>query len=252
MFKRVLIFMLIILGMISGCTMSKAGSLPTPTHFPATFPTVAPTNAAALPAIPTVAVVPTSSASPTPFVTFEVEPLVENLKLRVNPGYLFDALMLLQPGDPLTVQGKAPGGEWIYVQTADETKGWVFAQLLKSAVNLQQIPVIQPENVQVVKGRVADVNGTPIDGVQFAFTQGTEDNPTRTDAQTDANGEFFAFFPLSASGDWKVAYVAVACTSTVWQDGVCSQYKTGYTGTVTPETTSITLPKTETLVFLWK
>jgi hypothetical protein len=252
MVKRAWIFLTLLLAAASGCTMSKAGTLPTPTKFPATFPTEAPATAATLPALPTLASVPTSSASPTPFVTFEVESLVENLKLRVNPGYLFLALRLIQPGEKLAVQGKAPGGEWIFVETADKEKGWVFAQLLKSGVDLRQIPVIKPENVQEVKGRVADINGTPIDGVQFSFIQGSGDSATRTDAQSDASGEFFAFFPLTSSGDWQVAYVAVACTSTVWQDSVCSQYKAGYTGTVAPETASITLPKNDLLVFLLK
>jgi hypothetical protein len=113
---------------------------------------------------------------------------------------------------------------------------------------LQQIPVIQPENTQLVQGRVTDVTGAPIDGVQFSFIQGAE----RTDAQTDTNGDFFAFLPQAASGDWQVAYVAIACTSSIWQDGVCSQYKAGYTGTVTPETTSVTLPKTGALLFMFK
>ncbi|RPH63034.1 MAG: hypothetical protein EHM81_00990, partial [Chloroflexi bacterium] len=116
--KWLFIFLLTFLA-ASGCTMSKSASLPTPTLFPATFPTEAPANPTALPPVPTPVPAPTGAASPTPFVAFEVEPLVENLKLRVNAGYLFDALRLLQPGDTLTVQGKAPGGEWIFVETED-------------------------------------------------------------------------------------------------------------------------------------
>jgi hypothetical protein len=75
---------------------------------------------------------------------------------------LFDALIMVQQTDTLTVLGKAPGGEWMNIQTADGVEGWVFAELLKSAVNLEQVPVREPKDVILIKGRVLDVTGTPI------------------------------------------------------------------------------------------
>ena len=130
MMKRVLILVLIFLA-LSGCSKSAASADMTAT--------VAAPTAAAFPSLP--AMTPTSSASPTPFTPFTVKPGVDNLNVRMNPGYLFDALMVVQQADTLTVQGKAPGGEWIAVKTADGVEGWVFAELLKSDVNLEQVPV---------------------------------------------------------------------------------------------------------------
>jgi uncharacterized protein YgiM (DUF1202 family) len=238
MIKRVLILVLIFLA-LSGCSKSA-------TSADATATVAAPT-AAAFPSLP--AMTPTSSASPTPFTPFTVKPGVDNLNVRMNPGYLFDALMMVQQTDTLTVQGKAPGGEWIAVQTADGVEGWVFAELVKSDVNLEQVPVREPKEVVIIKGRVLDAAGTPIQGVGFDIKQGTEADAATNAVSTDANGDFFAFLPATSSGMWSVTYTAIACKSNVWSD---STYKAGYTGAVIPQTLTVSLPQSGSLAFTWK
>jgi uncharacterized protein YgiM (DUF1202 family) len=241
MIKRVLILVLIFLA-LSGCSKSA-------TSADATATVAAPT-AAAFPSLP--AMTPTSSASPTPFTPFTVKPGVDNLNVRMNPGYLFDALMMVQQTDTLTVQGKAPGGEWIAVQTADGVEGWVFAELVKSDVNLEQVPVREPKEVVIIKGRVLDAAGTPIQGVGFDIKQGTEADAATNAVSTDANGDFFAFLPATSSGMWSVTYTAIACKSNVWSDSTCATYKAGYTGAVIPQTLTVSLPQSGSLAFTWK
>jgi uncharacterized protein YgiM (DUF1202 family) len=241
MLKRVLVLVLLILA-LSACSKSASSATPTATGAaltPGIFPS--------LPAL-----TPTVSTSPTPFTSFTVKPGVDNLNVRNNPGYLFDALMVSQQTDTLTVLGKAPGGEWINIQTADGVEGWVFAELLKSDVNLEQVPVREPKDVLLIKGRLLDVSGTPIQGAGFDVKQGADTNALSNPVVTDANGEFYAFLPSTSSGTWTISYTAIACKSNAWSDGSCSTYKAGYTGSVNPQTLTVSLPQSSPLAFTWK
>ena len=192
----------------------------------------------------------TPTPSPTPYAPFHATAMVDNLNLRTNPGTLFPALLMMQKDTSLLVLGQSPGGEWIFVQILSNEKGWVFAKLLVSDHPLDLIPFIQPENVQLVKGHVVDANNQPVTGVQFAITQGQGTDAPRNDAMTDANGDFYAFMPLTAFGEWVVSYVAVACTSNL-MDANCN-WKSGGVTQPDPVGISITLPLTSTLEFPWK
>ncbi len=253
MIKRILLPVLVTI-LLSACSKSASPALPTVTPAPAAAQTTvaasADSTAVVLPALPEVT--PTTSASPTPFLSFEVKPSVDSLKLRLGPGYLFDALILLNTTDTLTVQGKAPGGEWVYVATADGTEGWVFAQLLETSIDLQAIPVIEPDGVVLIKGVVKDINGTPIQGVGFDVRLGTEEGAPTNVVVTDASGQFYSYLPPESSGDWTVTYSAIACNSNVWADSSCSAYKPGYSGSVDPQSQAATLPQSGELRFTWK
>jgi hypothetical protein len=200
--------------------------------------------------VTTLTPIPTLALSPTPYVPFHAAAMVDNLNLRTNPGTLFPALLMMQKDTSLLVLGQSPGGEWIFVQMPSNESGWVFAKLLVSDHPLDLIPFIQPENVQRIKGHVVDANNQPVNGVQFAITQGQGTNAPRNDAMADANGDFYAFMPLTASGEWVVSYVAIACTSNlmdancIWKSGVATQPD--------PVGISIMLPLTSTLEFIWK
>jgi len=192
----------------------------------------------------------TPSPSPTPYTPFYATAMVDNLRLRPNPGYLFPALRMLQQNTSLLVLGQAPGSEWIIVQMPSNESGWVFAKLLVSDHPLDLIPFIQPEDVQLVKGHVVDANNHAVTGVQFAITQGQGTDAPRNDAMTDANGDFYAFMPLTASGEWYVSYVTIACTSNL-MDANCN-WKSGAATQPEPAGIFITLPQEEPLEFTWK
>ena len=233
---------LILLSLFSAC-----GAPQPQTALPAGFiPTM--TNA---PVEATLTVTPSALEAPilTPYVPFYVASTVENLVLRANPGYLFEAKTILAPDTRLLVLGRAPGNEWIFVQTPFESTGWVFAQLLQAEQGYESAPLIQPADVQLVRGRVVDEDGGPISGIQFALVQGTSGSPPRNDATTDANGIFYAFMPLTASGTWSVSYTAIACISNI-MDKDC-KCLSGTCGKPAPEITGISLPSDELLSFMW-
>jgi hypothetical protein len=243
-------FLLISLLVLALSACSKSASPPLPTITPPAGSDTGTATPLVLPPTPAPSLTP--AGSPTPFISFEVNPAVAGLKLRVGPGYLFDALRLLDLDTALTVEGKSPGGDWIKVKTAAGTQGWVFAELVKSDVDLQAIPVVEPQGIVVIKGRVVDVLGTPIQGVGFELKpQGAEASES-TVAYSDVSGEFFAFLPADSSGAWTVTQTTVACKSNVWADEGCSTYKPGYIGTVEPNEQSVTLPQVGMLEFSWK
>ena len=246
MFKRALICVLVAL-VISGC--SRSAGTPQPSPSPVVIATIG-VDATALPGIqPVPAVVtPTPSVSPTPFVSFTVKPNVDSLKLRSNPGLTFIALILVQQTDNLTVIGAAPGGQWLNVKTESGTEGWVFAQFVTSSVDLTQIPVIQPKDVEVIKGHVTDASGAPMAGVGFDLNQGVEPHAYSDSVVTDAGGNFYSFVPTEATGSWTVTFSSLDCKSPVWADSTCKTYKAGYTGTVDPVSQAVTVPQGATLL----
>jgi hypothetical protein len=193
-----------------------------------------------------------SRQAQSPYVPFTIATTVENAVLRAGPGALFNAKTTLALNSQLTVIGVAPGCEWIFVITTFDTTGWVFAGLLEVKPELAIVPLIQPADVQLVRGQVLGPDRHPITGIQFALIEGVgaTGTPPRTDAVTDSNGIFYAFLPLTAAGTWTVSYTAIACTSNL-MNANC-QCITGDCGKPDPEITTVSLPATGMLTFGWK
>lgn len=236
------------------CLLALAGcGLISPAAAPTEIPPTAtefqpPTQVVPLPsATPTLEPTP----SPVPFTPFGAMTTVDYVNLRSNPGYLFSVLKTVNKGTSLTVLGKSPGEDWIYLQTPDQTRGWILRALLVSpGHDFLAPPVVQPENVLMVSGRLVDTTGTPVNGIQFAISQGQGDSLTRTDALTNIRGEFYAFFPTDLEGEWEIAYTAISCSSRV-MDAKCNCVN-NICGTVNPAETKITLPQAELLTFTWQ
>lgn len=241
------VFLILVLLVVSGCAKAMPGPTSTPsaaaasqaTTIPGVFPTIPAATAA-------------SSASPTPFTSFTAKPAVDTLNLRVNPGTMFVVLRLVNKTDTVTVLGAAPGHEWSFVRAEDGTEGWVFTQLLESSVDLKQVPLREPSDVQVIKGRVTDAGGTPVPGASFSAGLVAQKESSGNTATTDEKGEFYFFIPGSESGAWLVSYTGIACESFVWSDSSCTTFKAGYAGKVEPPTGTVTLPQSGSLAFNWK
>ena len=188
----------------------------------------------------------------TPYVPFYAVSNVENLVLRANPGPLFEAKTTLPNASRLLVLGRAPGGEWLLVQTPLERTGWVYAQFVTSEGDLNLVPFVQPADMLVVSGRVLDQKGAPVPGIQFAVVQEQAGSPPRVDAITDATGTFYVFMPAATTGTWAVSFTAITCASPV-MDKDCKCLN-GVCGGPAPGSVNITLPleQTEPLLFSWQ
>jgi hypothetical protein len=163
---------------------------------------------------------------------------------------LFPAANLLAQASKVTVYGRSPGNDWLYVNTPKDAHGWVFAQMVKADKDIRTAPSVEPGDVQIVRGRVVDASGVPVNGLQFTLTQGSGNNAPRNDALTGDDGVFYAFFPSNTTGTWTVSYTAISCTSRM-VDANCG-CKDGVCGTVTPASVQVTIPTTQVLEFNWK
>lgn len=258
--KTTFLLIALTLLVLTGCTLSVA----TPTAV-----LLAESTASAEPAIATEAIAsstplpeasPTATLEPTQTETVVPTPAVfepftarvwaAQVNLRTNPGYLFPSLLQLKELEKFTVLAKAPGGEWLYVQLPDGTNGWIFGLLVEMDYDINNIPLRQPEEIQIVTGRLMTIGGIPINRVQFSLTQKSENDILRNSASTDESGFFMAFMPLNAAGNWTVSFEAISCDSIVF-DSTCSTTP-GYSGIVEPASQEITLPLRAPLEFIWK
>jgi uncharacterized protein YgiM (DUF1202 family) len=169
----------------------------------------------------------------------------QNVNLRTNPGLLFTVSRVMEQGTRLELRGLSPGGDWAYVQNSEGVSGWVdlnFVQPFPKA----QLPVVEPTGVQQISGSVVDANGTPMHGINFSITQGNK----RTDAITNALGEFHAYLPTSASGVWTVGYISINAESNAFTPEC--MLDTDACGSTTPTSVEVTLPTSTSLLFNWE
>ena len=237
------LFFIFALLAVSGCSPSTPANVgptnpaetATPTPVPADLtPTVQPSD--------TPLPLPTATA----FVPFKAIAIVDYVNVRANPGLLFAVNMNVPKNTVFSVLGKTSGNDWINVQTPSNTNGWVYAKLLKGEQDLSSAPVIKPDHVQLITGRVADEKGNLISGINFAVFQGT----VRNEVVTGPDGTFYIYMPPTSSGDWVVSYTGIDCSSNL-MDAKCN-CKAAVCGAVNPPNVHIQVPESKPLDFLWK
>lgn len=248
--KPALASMLLFL-LLVGCTgvptqqAPASGTTIAPTFPPQSAPSSTP-NSLPLP-------VPTSGVSTglglaTPFIPFYVTTNTENVLLRANPGVTFEPKTTLSLGLQLLVLSRVPGGEWIFVLTPFDSTGWVSAELLKSDKDLQSVPLMQPPDVQVIRGRVLNAQNEPVTGIMFGILEDVEGAKSFS-VMTDASGYFYGYLPVTAGGSWSVTFDKAACSSNT-MDANCNCI--GACGASFPESAKVTLPQTDILMFQWR
>lgn len=195
--------------------------------------------------LPTATPIP---ASPTldEFGEVYVYTTVENVNLRTNPGLLFTVSRVMAQNTKLRLLGRSAGGEWLYVMNTENISGWVNTNVVLGAYDGPPPPIVEPTNVLLVTGTLMTELGTPVSGVGFAVYQGSR----RTDAVTNADGQFYAYLPANMSSTWTVEYNSIACTSNT-MDSNCNCIS-GYCGTANPANAQVLLPQVAPLHFIWK
>lgn len=227
----------LLISVLAACTPFQplAASTTAPSGMP-----VPPSETPTAEAIPATETPSALSATPTHALeTAQAKVSVTALNLRSGPGTTFTVLERLSNDTPLTVLGKAPGGQWIYVDTGKQ-KGWVaidFTSIFgKDLVNwLPEMTGIG--NTTIIQGKVVDQSGQPISLIGFALVQGAGQEEKRTDAISLPNGRFYFYLPSNATGSWTFSLVSYDCLSRV-MDSSCK-----ITGTFQPTIVQFTLPE---------
>ena len=184
--------------------------------------------------------------TPEPFGEIYIFTNVQNVNLRTNPGTLFTVSRVMPQNTRLRLLGQIPGGEWLKVRNDEGIEGWVNVNVVLMAYDGPPPPIVEPTDVYFVTGSVFTEAGTPVSGIGFAIVQGDR----RTDASTDANGQFYAYLPRTLSGTWQVGYVSISCTSNT-MDADCNCIG-GICGSPYPESEFVELPQVDEIDFIWK
>jgi uncharacterized protein YgiM (DUF1202 family) len=88
---------------------------------------------------PVVSLPVSSSPPPTSFVG------VVNtgaLNVRYGPGISFEVITVLKGGDTIILLGRSLRDPWLFIQSADEVKGWVNGTYLITNIPISSLPVI--------------------------------------------------------------------------------------------------------------
>ncbi|HZW04438.1 MAG TPA: SH3 domain-containing protein [Anaerolineaceae bacterium] len=204
---------------LTGCMSSPFGTpVPIPTlTTPIAVDTITPT-ATRTPA-PTPSPAPTQ-AEPTPQPTVVLSASIPgpSVNLRASPGTHFEQVGNVRSGAQLTVDGKAPGSDWVHVLTEDGQSGWMAAWLLEFEGDFSALPELEDLDAYLVYGRVVDEQGEPINAVTVEVYQTYQLVEYRFEDQTGEDGAFNIFLPEDLSGIWTVEITDVACASRIMDE----------------------------------
>ncbi len=206
------------------------------------------TIATACPYVPSPTPAPTSipfASSLLPYKVLSVQVAVESLNMRNGPGLLFSIRSTYGKDVIFWVYGRDPGDNWLFVRYFPDIFGWVDARFVTSIADMTQIPALVPSNTYVIRGRVLDQAGNPAPYIGFTVIQGNGVAAPQTRAITNENGLFYAYLPDAQSGTWTVAFTSYGCAPN--SGDTCNR-----SGTIFPESTTVTLPPSDTpLEFIW-
>jgi hypothetical protein len=248
-----LLGLLLILTSIPACqfNLNPTPLPPLPTQEPVPTMTPAPPTATALPmpsATPQSSPTPLPTASPTHFIALEGSIQVLSMNMRSGPGTLHPIITKYKEGTAVSIVARAPGDEWLKVETTDFRVGWMLAIFLEIEGDITHLPVQAVTDSYIIHGRVTDTNGQPVDGINFAiFNVGSPNGQPRTEGATNDEGVFFAYLPSDSQGEWSVSLVGINCESSI-MDADCN-----YEGQFTPSSRVISeLPAIEPLTFVYQ
>jgi hypothetical protein len=198
---------------------------------------------------PTLFVYLTPSQSQEAFVPFYATAWTDT-RLYTNPGDLFPEVAKIPGNTMVLVLGKSIGDEWIYIQLPSGEEGWTFAHWIQIHGGPGFLPTIQPDNAQLVIGRIVDEKDNPVNGVRMYIFRPMEDYTIGNLVTTDTNGFFYSFMPLDVNGKWLVSYDTLACNSNKMPPKcACPQRKCGQPY---PQDATVRLPQKKPLLFTWK
>lgn len=92
---------------------------------------------------PTIAI-PTVTGTPKGVTATVLLNQEESINVRSGPGYFFDKVGVLLPGQEAAVRGRSAGGDWVMIDYPGGPKnlGWIYAPLVQ--ISPGELPIIEP------------------------------------------------------------------------------------------------------------
>ncbi len=148
-------------------------------------------------------------------VSFDASVSADTLNLRGGPSLLHNIISQYHKGEVVRLLGRAPGNEWVKAVGADNRIGWLAVTHLALPQEATNLPVLTINESLVARGRVVDVNGAGIAGIQVALTRMGGADRVRIQGTTGEDGIFYAYAPVEYQGKWLAAVVGVGCASRI-------------------------------------
>jgi hypothetical protein len=187
--------------------------------------------------LPTITPRPTAiPATVTPFAPISGTINADNFKLRSGPGFYFDTIALYKENSIVDVFGQTPGSGWYYVVASDHLAGWMKAEYITLAGDMDELPLLGARNASLISGHVRNNQGQGLSGISVVIFS-AEDQNSQDNAMTNANGEYFLYLPTSMRGNYTLGVNGDNCQSNAVNSECNLLY--GY-----PSAQSITLPYT--------
>jgi hypothetical protein len=189
---------------------------------------------------------PAPTTAPVPSI-LEAEVNADNLNLRGGPSLIHNIISQYQKGEIVTLIARAPGSEWVKILAKNKKTGWMSVTHLTLKQDINLLPVFEINESLVIKGKVVDVNGNGIPGIQVAVTRLGGVDRVRVDGISLSDGTFFAYAPVEYQGPWLASVVGVGCESPI-VDANCR-----YAGVFQPTGgVNLTLPAAEDVVITYQ
>ncbi len=167
-------------------------ALPTRTVAPTFTLTPAPT----LTPTPTI----TSTPSPTATLTPTLQPAIANkiggvlVNLRAGPDTDYAILTQLAGGEEVEMMGRTEAGDWVLIQSAEGTSGWLFVDLFENDADIEVLPIKTPDpailSLAVVSAELVNLRSGPGAGYEI-LTQLEEGQTLEVSGRNEA-GDWLA------------------------------------------------------------
>jgi hypothetical protein len=101
---------------------------------------------------------------------------VETLNVRAGPGTNYAVVSSLRQNQPVVLQARNPGGDWLQIQAenAPDGLGWIYAPLVTTAADVNLLPVAANIPTPPVIAAPAASTAVPAQQVQVAPAQGLQ------------------------------------------------------------------------------
>jgi hypothetical protein len=171
--------------------------------------------------------------------------------MRAGPSTLFEIENTFVKDTALTALERTQDNRWVKVEIEFEDEpaieGWMAVDFLELDGDVNRLPLVSIPEAQTIRGRVEDIDGNPISGVNIAAVLQYDQVDLRTDVTANSDGDFEVYLPEDLFGTFDIQIVSWLCESSI-TDLNC-QFS-GYVQVI--DRAFIPVPQEEEILFIYE